>query len=272
MADKFFVEGLTVSDILSLSDDQLRSLSRRDMSRAVRTVALAANKRVNRLLKQTTLKKGEFTEKKKSAGVATDALNWLYDKSGHKKANMKFGAKNKTRNELIKELSRAKQFMQMQTSTVKGAVDVRKEREKRIMGETREQAIKKFEKERKSQLKKAKTKKDKAKIESAYKKGIQSATSVFEQNVSNAYSNFRKFLEMQGLPNSPYKKFDDSEKIMKLIGMRTAEGANEKDILEQADKLFEESYIEAQQELIDSLEDDNFLDYDLDELDDILGL
>ena len=40
MSDKkFYVDGMTVSEILDLGDDVLSSLSMRDLSRAMRTVA-----------------------------------------------------------------------------------------------------------------------------------------------------------------------------------------------------------------------------------------
>ena len=47
MAKKFFVEGLTVEQILSMDPAQMAKLDKRDISRALRTVALAANKRIN---------------------------------------------------------------------------------------------------------------------------------------------------------------------------------------------------------------------------------
>ena len=72
MKKPFKVEGLTVNEILSLGDDTLNSLNQRDMSRAVRTAALAANKRINRLLAQAKKTKSGY-ELKKSAkkSVAT---------------------------------------------------------------------------------------------------------------------------------------------------------------------------------------------------------
>ena len=47
----FFTDKMTVDQILDLGDEILSSLKERDMSRALRTVALAANKRIKRLLK-----------------------------------------------------------------------------------------------------------------------------------------------------------------------------------------------------------------------------
>ena len=57
MADKFKTEGMTVNEILNLDYETLHSFDKRDISRALRTVSLAANKRIDRLLKNVHLVK-----------------------------------------------------------------------------------------------------------------------------------------------------------------------------------------------------------------------
>ena len=49
MANKFFVDGMTVEQILSMDPAQMAKLNKRDISRALRTVSLAANKRLEKL-------------------------------------------------------------------------------------------------------------------------------------------------------------------------------------------------------------------------------
>ena len=55
----FMVEGMTVSDIIKLGDDVISKMNQRDLSRALRTIALAANKRLNRLKKKAEVSVNE---------------------------------------------------------------------------------------------------------------------------------------------------------------------------------------------------------------------
>ena len=190
MANTFYTDNMTVNEILNLTPDVISKMNTRDISRALRTVSLAANKRINRLLKQTKKTKDGYVLKKSAKhNIAVDALNALTS-DGTKKP--KFGVKQaKTRNEMIEQLGEARRFMQMRTSTLKGAKEVRKEREKRLFGKTTEQAIR------------GKTKKQQKEIKST-----------FAEKISEAYARYRKFLEAEGIPNSPYSKFAGSESIL----------------------------------------------------------
>lgn len=136
MASKnaFYVDGLTVDEILNLGDDVLNSLKARDMSRALRTVALAANKRVKRLEQYAKKRKGKYVEKANSPGIDLTALNHLQ--------GGKFGVGNKNLNEMRQELARARRFMQSKASTVKGAKQLRQKKEKALFGQTREEMTK----------------------------------------------------------------------------------------------------------------------------------
>ena len=44
MADKFYTDNMTVNEILNLTPDVISKMNTRDISRALRTVSLAANK------------------------------------------------------------------------------------------------------------------------------------------------------------------------------------------------------------------------------------
>ena len=231
MADSFFTDGMTVDEILRLDLQTINSLNKRDLSRALRTVSLAANKRVKRL-------------KDNREDIAMDALNWLSDQGYGRK---KFGSKNKSLNEMRKEFFTAKQFMGMKTSTVKGAVSVRKGREERIMGVTREQAVSKgrhdfvyrYQQEHGGRAPSMK----------AIKAEIKRLEEQYKVMSSEAWSIYRKMLEAQGWPNSPYKNYYNSENIIEMIGERVAAGEDSDSILSHAINAFNESYEQEQEEL-----------------------
>ena len=142
----FYTDNMTVSEILDLGDDILSTLSQRDLSRALRTVALAANKRMNRLMQHAYKKHGQFVEKVDSPGIDLHALN--------KTKGQKFSVGKKNRNQIYQELARARDFMGQTTSTIAGAKQVRKNREIAMFGKTREQLTRGMtKKERKEYIK-----------------------------------------------------------------------------------------------------------------------
>ena len=140
----FYTDNMTVSEILDLGDDILSTLSQRDLSRALRTVALAANKRMNRLLKYSYKRHGQYIEKLDSPGIDLHALN--------KTKGKKFSVGNKNRNQIYQELARARDFMSQKTSTVAGAKEVRKARELAMFGKTREQMTRGMNKKEKREF------------------------------------------------------------------------------------------------------------------------
>ena len=215
---------MTVNEILNLSNEQIAKLNERDVSRALRTVSLAANKRIQRLMQQARkTKEGYVPKKSAKRNIAVDALNAVTNDG---KTKVKFGVKSApTRNKMIEQIGEIRRFMNMQTSTVSGAVKVRKEREKRLFGKTSEQAGR------------GKTKKEKKAIEKK-----------FSQKVSEAYALFRKYLEYEGLPNSPYMKFAGSDTILNLIGKKIINGDSEEETLQAAVSQAESQYIKEQEE------------------------
>lgn len=223
MADSFYVDNMTVNEILNLSNEVISKMNTRDISRALRTVSLAANKRVNRLLSQTKKTKDGYVLKKSAQyNIAVDAINAV-TKDGKQK--VKFGVKYaNTRNEMIEQLGDIRKFMSMKTSTIQGAKNVRREREQRLFGTTTEKASR------------GKTKKEKKTI-----------TKKFADKVSEAYATFRKFLEHEGLPNSPYMRFAGSESILNMIGSKIINGEDEEEALTAAINLMTKQY-EAEQE------------------------
>lgn len=234
MAKEFFTDDMTVNEILNLDYQQLHSLNERDVSRALRTVALAANKRLTRLQKQAKKTKEGYVPKKSAAhNIAVDALNAVTNDGKNK---VKFGVKQaKNRNEMLKQINEIRKFMNMKTSTVKGAVSVRKEREKRLFGKTREQAGKGL------------SVREKARIAKEY-----------SSFAASAYSAFRKFLEHEGLPNSPYQNFAGSDTILNLIGNTIESGGNEESAIQKAIEAHTSEYERQQDEWLQATGDSEF--------------
>lgn len=263
MASKepFSVDGLTVDQILKLDAETLNKMSSREMSRTLRTASLAANKRINNLLKYAVKRKtGEYDkktgkplyhyqEKKTGKAIATDALNYITDDG---RLKPKFGVGDKDRNQMYKELARIREFMRLETSTVKGAVAVRKRREERILGKSREDYAKEQLKAYKRDYKK-RTGKNPTKrlIELVKKQAVQEHLDMS----SIAWSYFRTFLESEGLPNNPYHHFDESTEIIAMIGRRVAEGAGEAAIHEEARDILKHRYEASQEALSQEFED-----------------
>ena len=75
MAEPFYTDGMSVSQILALGDDVLSKLDRRELSRALRTVALAANKRLDRLTQYAYRRHGKYVEKLDGPGLDLNLLN-----------------------------------------------------------------------------------------------------------------------------------------------------------------------------------------------------
>ena len=140
----FKTTGMTVSQIANLAPSVINSYDQRELSRAVRTLALAANKRVNRLKNYARKKKegGKFVEKANSPGLDFSAL---YQQHG------KFGVgKKSTVDELRKEYRRIANFINAPSTTIKGAVALRKKKEMALFGSTREDEMKGLSKKEKS--------------------------------------------------------------------------------------------------------------------------
>ena len=245
----FYTDGMTVQQILELGDDVLSKLDQRDMSHALRTVSLAANKRIDRLLDNAVLRHGEYIPKKSAKKkIATDALNSLYEMQGKPtRSGMKFSGKGMTRDQMYAEFARARYFMNLKTSKVSEATKVRKEREKRIFDKTSEDYLKKsreeFIKEFKDQFGKKPTQKE-------IDKELRQKGNEFEELNKQAWSNYRKFLEN----NDIIGKYYGSDEVIAFIGQRTAEAAaggtpyDEEEVFAGATKIKADKYKEKQDE------------------------
>lgn len=193
MAKPFYTDNMTVNEILSLGDDVLNSLDRRDLSRALRTVSLAANKRINRLLnkaeKQVDEKTGDVRYVEKgNKGIDFEALYFTGGK--------KFGKGRKAdRNEIYKEFAKVRKFMAAESTTISGAVALRQKRERAVFGKTREELTEGMTPEE-------------------AKKAVENMTEL----TSDVYSNFHKWKEEQALKGG-YDKAT-GKRVIKMLARR----------------------------------------------------
>jgi hypothetical protein len=234
MAKKFYVEGMTVDQILNMDPAAMAKLDKRDISRALRTVALAANKRIDRLTKYAKKTKHGY-EQKPSAGksISVDALNWV---SSDGAAKAKFGVrKADNRNQMIAQIGKIRQFMSMKTSTVSGAVSVRKMREKNIFGKTREQ------------MARGKSERQKQTI---YKN--------MQQMYNTIWSAYHKYRELKNQDVHAY--YEDSMQVLQLLGQNVTSGAGEDDAIRNTLADMTENYEQQQKEYSDLFGDD-FTDF-----------
>ena len=198
MAKKFIVDNMTVDQILGMPFNELNKFDEREMSRALRTVALAANKRLAKLKKYAQMEDGHYQPAGNKKQIATDALNWATkdgkrEKFGVKTVKVPEGSKSTLRNKMYEQIGDIRQFMNMKSSTVTGAVELRKTREKIIFGKTREQAVRN---------------KNRAERETIYR--------TFDTNSKAMWKAYRRTLELGG--RDPHAYIDDSEKIQSYIG------------------------------------------------------
>ena len=145
MAKPFKTDNMTVDEILNLGDDMIRHMDKRDLSRALRTVALAANKRLLRMERHAEKFFDEegnvrFREKGK-LGMDFNALYQHTDEQGNIK---KFGVGRKkkdiSRADINAEFERVRGFMNADSSTIPGSIRLREKKEKTFFGFTREEA------------------------------------------------------------------------------------------------------------------------------------
>lgn len=233
MAKKFFTEGMTVKDILSMDPRELMKLDQREISRALRTVSLAANKRIARLKQYAKKTPTGYAPKGADTQIATDALNWV-TKNG--KIRTKFGVKSAgTRNQMLKQISTIKQFMGMKSSTVTGATALRREREKKLFGKTREQAGRGQSKRQK-----------------------QKTYAHFQQMNTKVWELYYKFMELYGL--DPHSVWEGSDEVLEIIGHSVVDGKSDEEIITEALQKVMREY-ESQQDEYNSIFGSDFTDF-----------
>lgn len=219
----FFTDNMTVDQILNLDYQTLNKLDTRDLSRALRTASLAANKRLTRLRKNAVYDKEKgYIPKSGSTGMAPYALNQV-TQYGRKKFKWGVEKTKGNRNKMLQQLKDIRQFWNMSTSTVKKAIEVRKNSERRLFGQTREEA--------------AKGKRGK-KREAIYK--------TFEDRMSKAYEAYRKFLQYQKV--NKWSSYEGSASILSVVGNVVENGGDIDEALQAAIDEDNKLYRERQEE------------------------
>ena len=103
---KSIVSGLSVKKILSMDVSEFNKLNKRDLQKITGRLVSAGNKRLRRA---------------EQAGVTSPAFAFIRDNGGF------FSTKDKNINQLRSEFVRAKNFLESETGTIKGAIKFRKE-------------------------------------------------------------------------------------------------------------------------------------------------
>lgn len=133
---------LTSDEIVNLNPTLLYKLPEKDLKKIANVMVSSSNKRIRRLLRAAP--KGISDAALRGAGV----LNQPYGVTDPDELDVRFfSVKDKNRNETAKELRRMINFQTMKTSTVKGAIERRKQNEILVFGETREEKAKRLKKE-----------------------------------------------------------------------------------------------------------------------------
>jgi hypothetical protein len=122
----------------------------------------------------------------------------------------------------------------MKTSTVKGAVEVRKETEKKLFGKTREQAARRVN-----------TKKAKAEVYARY-----------ESMSRDVWSYYRKFLEIKG--RDPHSYMSGSDAIIESVGQAVLSGKGEEEVIQGALDTLKSEYEQEQAEFNEIFNDNDF--------------
>lgn len=253
MAERFYTDGMTVEQILAIKPSVLNKLSERDLSRALRTVSLAANKRLDRLMQNVKVQDGSLVLKKSAKHkIATDAVNKLYEEAGKSRKAMRFSVGDKTRNQMYAELMRAKGFMDLKTSKVRKAVEVRKTREARLFGKTSEDIRREAERDFKRNYYKAYGKQPN-------KKDVEKvggwAEEQYQKEQSDLWSMIRRLMEVPAI-RANY----GSDEVIQYVAMRVTFGGTEEEIKEElinkALKTYEELIRQREQEEEDFMKAD----------------
>jgi len=132
---------------------------------------------------------------------------------------------------MIAQIGRVRQFMAMKTSTVTGAVNVRKAREKNLFGKTREQ------------MARGKSPKQKQAI---YKN--------MQQMYDTIWSSYHKYRELKG--QDPHAYYEDSMQVLSLLGQKVTSGLPEDEAIVQTINEMSTQYEEQQMEYNDLFGDD----------------
>lgn len=211
----FMVEGMTVEQIINLGDDVISKMNTRDISRALRTVALAANKRINRLLKKAEVSTNEMGDVTYT-DISGQGLDFeaLYATGGKK---FGLGRGKHQRSEIYKEFAKVRNFLNAKSTTISGAIELRKKREKQLFGYTREELY--------------------ANVDPAEAALIENE---MKDMMKDIYSEFHRWKEEYQIEGG-YNK-DLGKRVLKMFGRRTMKGMTAEDARADIEEYYDKKY------------------------------
>lgn len=128
---------LITAEIVRLDYPDIARINDKALKKLASTLVSSTNKRIRRLLNAAP--RGISESALRKGGVL---VNKLGEKNPDEVDVRFFSIEGKTRNQILREVRRMTKFQEMKTSTVKGAIDVRKMNERNVFGETREERVK----------------------------------------------------------------------------------------------------------------------------------
>lgn len=211
----FMVEGMTVEQIINLGDDVISKMNTRDISRALRTVALAANKRINRLLKKAEVSTNEMGDVTYT-DISGQGLDFeaLYATGGKK---FGLGRGKHQRSEIYKEFAKVRNFLNAKSTTISGAIELRKKREKQLFGYTREELY--------------------ANVDPAEAALIENE---MKDMMKDIYSEFHRWKEEYQIEGGYNKEL--GKRVLKMFGRRTMKGMSAEDARADIEEYYDKKY------------------------------
>lgn len=243
----YYTEGMTVNQIINLGGDVIIRMSQRDLSRAVRTVALAANKRLTRLEGHANIavnKMGDarIAEKGSKLGLDFEALHAVGINAATGKAN-RFGVgRGRNVDTLRKEFSRIRSFLNAESTTISGAVDLRKKREKAVFGATREELVARENVKRKRAGKGPLTAAE-----------VAEKVSEMKDITADVYEQLHKFNETY--PNSGKYDAVKGRRVVRMLQRRIQKGMSPEQAREDIERYYDKQY--EKQKAIEAASDEN---------------
>ena len=229
----YLTEGMTVSQIINMSSEAINRMSTRDLSRAVRTISLAANKRLTRLEAHANIsvsKMGDISisERNNRLGLDFEALHAVgVDASG--KIN-RFGVgRGRNIDTLRKEFARVRNFLNAGSTTITGAVQLRKQREKAVFGATREEII------QRENVKRAAAGKGRMSA-----KEIADKLSEMKDITGEVYSQLHKFNETY--PNQGRYDPVAGRRVVRMLQRRIAKGMTPEQARQSVERYYDKQY------------------------------
>lgn len=257
---------LTSDEIINLDPTMLYKLPEKELKKVANVMVSSSNKRVRRLLRAAP--KGISDAALRGAGV----LNQPYGETDPDELDVRFfSVKGKNRNEITKEVRRMVNFQTMKTSTVKGAIERRKQNEILVFGETREEKVKRIKKEEKQRqrlLKKGMTPEEAERVindnrpdyikDALINTEFEGGGLSQDQIMSVVFKHYRKYAET----HSVIVRELGSDFIIRMIGQFAQGKARQVHNMEELEDALKEvdALIEAEWEKMDTEENKDFFE------------